>query len=287
MSRSSRLLHREPIPRGFIPKLKHYTKGMPSLNIPLAALAVLALLVYPTWRFTQTSEYFEINSWQVEGLSILTESEIMWLMGVDEDETFNIFAFDQQEASKLVTDHPSVLHTVVEKQLPNQVSVFVYERSPEALLVTEKDMLLVDFEGVVFAKATSDDLLQSNLPIFTVGDGTETEIGDSVSKDFLNMAILYQKTLQESGSPLALEISEYHQTAGSGLDIILRNGMILKCGLEKPSKTIPKYNALIRELDDEVPVRYVDLRLDSHVPWKPGAPRFLPTIPPNDFANLQ
>lgn len=270
---STRLNHREPVPRGLAPKIRHYGKWAPRINVPIIVLLMVAALAFPVWQFCKQSTYFHVNHWNIQGLERLTESEIKWLVGAQNDVPINLIEYDAKEAEKLILTHPGIYYCQVDKSFPETLDIVIFEREPEAILITEKGMLLVDAEGIAFSQARSEDVMTTNLPILTLGKGEDVKLGEGIDHYFRDQAFLYFETLQKTGNPLLFEVSEFHHEHARGLTLILRDGTQLFCGLLPPSQTIPKYEGLLQEIGEDTTVRYVDLRIDSHVPYLPGNPR--------------
>lgn len=261
------------MPHGFLPKLLYFSRQMPRPNLTWFAAIVVLGASYPLALFVADSEYFQVKSWSIQGAERLTEAEIRWTLGITEAAAPNILAFQQSEAIEMLEALPQVHNCRIEKQFPDIVEITVFERIAKFIVVSKDDMFVVDLEGKLFAKATAKDLKTTDLPLLSVSKMGPLKLGDTLPEEVLDLAFLYKETLKSAASPLTFEISEFHIEQGVGLSLIMRQGTTLICGFLPPSKTLPKYEALLQSLLPTEPIQYVDLRIESHIPYKLGSPR--------------
>ncbi|MGF1573541.1 MAG: cell division protein FtsQ/DivIB [Sumerlaeia bacterium] len=268
-----KLDHREPIPHGFFPKVAYFYHRLPKPKFSwLIAIGALGIC-YPFIMFIAESEYFQVKEWEINGTERLTEAEVKWTLGINESSAPNIFAFQHGEAIQMLNALPTVQASRVEKTFPNTVEITLFERVPRIIVISREEMFVADLQGILFSRAKVSDLKKTDLPILSIKNNEQITLGDTIPDDILNQTLLYHETLKTIASPLVLEISEYHLDESKGLSIILRQGTTLLCGMLPPSQTIPKYESLIQQIPGGEAIDYIDLRIESHIPYKLGNPR--------------
>lgn len=280
-----KLEHREPVPHGIMPKISRLTGRLPKLSPTWVAVLAMLGIGYPFAMFLADSEYFEVKQWVIQGADRISEPEIRWTLGITEESAPNIFAFQKNEAVEMLETLPGIQACRIQKTFPDTVEITLFERVPRLLVVCREEMLVADMEGVLFARAKADDLRKAELPILSLDQPEILTLGDTLDQSLMNQALLYNETLKSMASPLLFQISEYHIEQGVGLSIVLRQGTTLHCGTLPPSQTIPKYESLLQEIPADEPVQYVDLRIESHIPYKLGSPR--PALEPAPKSNVR
>ena len=264
-----RLSPREPVPRRPIARLVHYVRAIPNIIVPAAVLAALALLALVFWQFLYSSDYFIVTSWQVFGTDRLSKEEIIAITAGQSDAPIHLLGYDLDAAQEMLTAHPALHHAKLRRTWPNQIDILVHERKPEALLVGKRATYLIDCEGIVFARAQPEEMLEPGLPILTGAADRTYELGEALDPAFRDDALVYAGALGAIDGPLAGQLSEIHWEPGAGVTLFLRGGTRLVCGDLSPAETLPKAEALAGKLHGLATVDSADLRIDSHVPWKP------------------
>ncbi len=237
--------------------------------MPIALFCTVGLLSTVFWQYLFTSEYFVVKEWEVIGNDRLNPDEACMLAGRLPETSLHALKYDTHEAVEHLTAHPAIHHAEVHKVLPHRIQIILYERREEALVITNTGAFLTDAEGVLFASATANDMMNTTLPIFTAPEEQTYQLGETLAPEFIDNAFLYAETLKRvPSSPLA-SYSEIHWEPGRGITLILRGGTRLVCGELPPEATLPKAEALDEKIGGIESVDYADLRLDSHIPWKP------------------
>ncbi|MDK2970780.1 MAG: cell division protein FtsQ [Candidatus Sumerlaeota bacterium] len=264
---------RDPVPRAPVERLRYYGKRFPARALTMMGIVAAFVLVYLLADFTMRSGYFTITEWETYGLRRLNEDDIRALAtGAANQDEINLVTFNVRDAEQRLASHPSIYHARVRKAYPNRVEVLVYERREEAVLVTSTGAYLADIDGVLFARASGRELLDSRLPLLTVPDTMTFEAGDHLPSEFFDAALVYAGVFDNELGSLAGMLSEIHWDPGTGLTLILRDGTRLLCGTLPPAETLPKWEALREKIGGPGRIDYADLRLDTDLPWKPYAP---------------
>lgn len=270
---STRLASRDAVPRAPMARLRHHVNRTPRLLWGLVGL--VALIVAGVWmhHFLFYSNYFVIQEWEIAGTQRLSHEEVRLLAAGtnDDDSVLNLISYSPSDAEARLLEHPVIRDAHVRRVFPHRVRVTIEERRQTALHPGPQKTWLVDDEGALFAEATAAEFLDPALPIFTIADDSTTprNVGDHLPAEFHALARLYITTMEEAHSHLRDEIAEVHWDAATGLSLVLNSGTRLRCGWLPPADTLPKAEALWSRWGAMPNADYADLRLDSHVAWKP------------------
>lgn len=271
--RTSRLVvsrtPRQPLPRGVRGWFRAFAGHAAALRgLPWAGIVASLVLCGLFARYIFTSDAYRVDEWVVRGASRISEREALRLAGMMEDDPPHILLYRLRDAEISVESHPVVHGARITREFPGRLVVSIRERIESAIVVTPTGSWLVDAEGVLFAPA-GYDALRDDLPLFSIADGREYAAGmelDSVSRDAM---FLYHETLDRTPGVTAREISEIHWDGEQGIVLFLEGGARLVCGRQEPEDTLPRAEALGRKLGGFTGIDYADLRIDSHVPWRP------------------
>lgn len=231
--------------------------------------------------FLLESEYFEVREWPVENVQRLPPEEVVALArGGDVDWPINLFAFEPGEAVEKLKSHPVIRDAKVWREPPGTVRMMVQERRQRAVFLAPGGRgLLADMDGVLFAEATTEEMLDRELLLLTTASTMHVNVGDRLPEDLVARALEYHGTLRNSVSPLADQVSEYHWSEELGLVLVMRSGARLICGRLRPEETLFKAEGLLDKYPRLRGISSADLRVDSHVPWMP-VPTPTPTPKP-------
>lgn len=264
---------RDAVPRQPIERLRHHMRRTPRVLWALGTLIVVVVLGVWMQKFLFESQYFTIQDWQIHGTQRLLPEDVRRLAAgnAPDDPSLNLLRYSPRAAEARLLEHPVIRDAEVHRVFPHRVVVSIDERRQTALHPGPQKTWLVDDDGVLFAEAHATELLDTALPILTVADDTTTPraVGDRLPAEFHALARLYLATLAEARSPLADEIAELHWDNATGLELVLNAGTRLRCGWLPPAETLPKAEALWSRWGAMPNADYADLRLDSHVAWKP------------------
>lgn len=142
--------------------------------IYLVSLIFISGIIFGGYRlygFVKRSEYFAIKRINVFGTKYSFAEDIKDLAGISEGE--NIFSFSSDKAAEQIKNHPWIKKVIVNKHLPDRVSIEVVEYKP-VMLINFLRLYLVDENGIVFKLLSVDE--NFDLPIIS---GIEKE-------DYLN-----------------------------------------------------------------------------------------------------
>ena len=261
---------RDAVPRGAYARLKYYARFVP-WNAGWIGAGVIAVLVATIfYQFLFQSRHYEVDQWDFAGLDRLTTEEAVRIASGDPEGEAHLLKLSLDEARERLAAHPAVYDAHLRKFFPNRVEGIVKERKERALLISKAGAYLVDVEGVVFARAKPNELRDTTLPVFTGPTDQMIEVGESLDPEFRDRALLYAETIERTGGLLDDKLSEIHWEPGEGITLYLRGGARLLCGNREPWETLPKLEALSREIGSVALIDYADLRLDTDLPWRPS-----------------
>lgn len=140
----------------------------------LAVLVAVGGLVY--------GAVFQVREISVQGISTLTEEEVIRLSGISVG--MNTFAIDDDQVEKNIESNRYLSFVCVDKQLPDKVVIQVKERVPTAAVKYCGILYTMDNRGMVLEESldTSSDidlLLVSGLDIHNCRVGTTLGLNDS------------------------------------------------------------------------------------------------------------
>ena len=125
----------------------------PVLRVSVIIAAVAGIL-YGSWTAVLRSPYFLVRNVDVQSIPHLSDADALKIVGLDKKT--NIFSFDAARAQVNLLAHPWVAQAMVEKSLPDEVSIKVTERVPVGVLVMKR-FFLVDIEGRPFVEVAPAD----------------------------------------------------------------------------------------------------------------------------------
>ena len=191
-----------------------YVKQM----LQMASVMVLVLLVMATVLYFKNSEALSIRSVEVLGdLNYLSRQDVLWLSEIKKDD--KLFALNLSEVQKKIKRHPWVKSVSIRREFPDTIQIYIEQRRPVALLITE-DMYLVDDEGVVFKKRESTEPL--NLPAITGFKTGELKQYSNLMRYYLNFCLTFLSYMQTQGFYKTESIAELHFDRVGGLTVYTR-----------------------------------------------------------------
>jgi len=257
------------VPRRPLQRLVYYIRMLPLGLAPVLCLVAVILGGVVFWQFLYQSPYFEARHWVVTGAMRLDEEEVVRAARGAVRDPLNLLLYSCGEAEERLALRPPVREARVTRRWPETVEIEVRERQPRALLIGRERAFVVDVEGVVLDLATPAELLDSQLPVFTGPAGRAWEPGQRMDPDFRDAAYIYSTILASSGSIWLGSLSEVHWEPDTGATLYMENGARLVCGRRPPGEALAAAEALAHKLGGLALVDYADLRMQSHVAWKP------------------
>ncbi|AFQ45680.1 cell division protein FtsQ/DivIB [Desulfosporosinus meridiei] len=226
------------------------------MNTSFLYIAVLTILLSLGLALFLRSNAFAIQHVSVQGLSIISESEILKL--TDGIQGQNLLLFDRKALQYKISLHPLIKDVQFQRNLPQTLVVQVTERTPVALVVVPKGIIEVDSEGTFLRRLESWP--KNDYPVIsgielpdTVGPGQNLE--NSLLKAGLNL-------LKQAPPELVAQIGELHVNAIEQITLFLTSGVEVRLGQANEWKD--KLMALYQLLSDDgytsiqQGVRYID-----------------------------
>ncbi len=130
--------------------------------------------------FVKSSEYFAVKKINVFGTKNSFTEDIIDLSGISIGD--NIFSFSSTKSAEQIRNHPWVKKVLVNKHLPDRVSIEITEYKP-AMFINFTKLYLVDENAVVFKAFEPNELFD-----FPVISGISKE-------DYLNQTDYYRQKI--------------------------------------------------------------------------------------------
>ncbi|HLA26429.1 MAG TPA: FtsQ-type POTRA domain-containing protein, partial [Syntrophales bacterium] len=212
----------------------------------LQAVAMMAVIFIMTagfiyvYNYAISSPYFVIKETSVKGCRELTEKDVMELAAIKPKQT--IFSVNIKAMVRRISSNPWVENVAVSREFPNRLIVEIKERTPLASCRVNNDYYLLDKDGALFKKLTSED--DVDIPVLTgyFRDGR-------MNSELFNKTIGLLKHLKTSKNfPAINVVSEINASEVSGLSLFTDNGFCLKLGFDnyegKLKRLLPVVTAL-------------------------------------------
>lgn len=194
-----------------------------ALTLFFIIFVMTAALIYG-YSFAVSSPYFRIRGTVIRGCQELTEKEVMALAAVKPSQT--IFSVNLRAMARRISSHPWVKSVAVGREFPNRLVIEVQERTALALCKIDKNLYLLDKNGVFFKKLDVNDNV--DLPVLT---GYSRE--GRMNAELLQKTIALLKSLTLSKSfPTINNVAEINLNEVGGLSLITNNGFCLKLGFD-------------------------------------------------------
>lgn len=226
------------------------------MNTSFLYVAVLTILLsLGVVQFLRSSA-FAIQNVVVQGLSVISEKDILKLSAGIQGE--NLLLFDQKVLSHKLYLHPLVENVHFQRKLPNTLIMQMTERTPIALIVVPKGVLEVDIHGTFLRRLESwpkkDYPVISGITLSdTVGPG------QNLADPLLTAAL---RLLGQASPELLTWIGEVHVNEIQQMTLFLSSGVEVRLG--QANEWSDKLKALYQLISDEgytsieQGVRYID-----------------------------
>ncbi|AET70215.1 cell division septal protein [Desulfosporosinus orientis DSM 765] len=226
------------------------------MNTSFLYVAVLTILLSLGLALFLRSSAFAIQHVTVEGLSLISENEILKLS--DGIQGQNLLLFDRKALQYKISLHPLVQSVEFRRKLPNSLIIQVSERIPAALVVVPKGVLEVDSEGTFLRRLESWP--EKDYPVISGIELPDTVgPGQNLSNALLKAAL---QLVNQAPPNLIAQIGEVHVNAVEQITLFLRGGVEVRLGQANDWKD--KSNALYQLISDsgytsiQQGVRYID-----------------------------
>ena len=207
----------------------------------LAAITVFTALLLAGCDLTFRSSYFSLRETVVRGCKELTEKEILSLAAVRP--AANILTLNPGVIARRIQRNPWIREVSVGREFPDRLVILIRERRAVALLQQEKELRLVDGEGIPFKTVEPGDEL--NLPILT-GCVREGRIDESLVKQSL---ALLNYLAGAKDIPFIGGVSEVHGNENFGLSLFTDVGLCLKLGFDGYESKLKRLTPVMEDLD--------------------------------------
>jgi cell division protein FtsQ len=169
--------------------------------ILLSLLAFALMLVFGANAWKSSLKVAQIK---VEGNLIVGTNEIVQLTQIQPGTL--LYQADLTAIQRNVMSHYYIKDAVVERNLPNSISVSISERVPIAI-VNRVETLYVDDEGVVLPRSISKKLF--DLPVISgIPQSEELALGSTIRDDQTRQALQLLMTMRSINHELYYNISE-------------------------------------------------------------------------------
>ena len=242
-------------------ELKNKTAGI------LFLLAATMCLVFGAnaWKSS-----LRIKQIKIDGNRIVGENEILQLTQVQMNTL--LYKVDLTSIQRNVESHHYIKDAIVERNLPNSLSIHIVERIP-ITIVNRPETMYLDEEGVVLPRSISHRLF--DLPMISgISESEPLTLGSTVKQPDVLEALHLLSTMKIVNRPMYHNISEVQVRNGG--DIVLystEGGVPIIFGRdEMPGKLVRLetfWNTVVRTRGTQL-LQYIDLRYQDQVvaSWK-------------------
>ncbi len=236
--------------------------------ILLSLLAFALILVFGANAWKSSLKVAQIK---VEGNLIVGTNEIVQLTQIQPGTL--LYQADLTAIQRNVMSHYYIKDAVVERNLPNSISVSVSERVPIAI-VNRVETLYVDDEGVVLPRSISKKLF--DLPVISgIPLSEELALGSTIRDDQTRQALQLLMTMRSINHEMYYNISEIQvHTAGDIVLYAVENSMPIVFGIGDVAEKFVKLEVFWAEYiktRGAHSLQYVDLRYRDQIvaKWYP------------------
>jgi len=230
------------------------------LLLILIIVSFLGFLGKCFYEFLHTSQGFEVEEIDIQGLKRLKEKEVLDLLSLDLPQ--NIFYIDLKEARKRIEIHLSIAEAIIHRRPPKRVIIQVREREPIAL-INQKDFFLgVDVSRVPFPLI--EPLKEIDLPLITGISPSEIVIGEESNSTSLKMALDILKVILSLKGDLYSQVSEIN--VEDGITLYTIEATRVRMGRENFREQLLNLQGVLIHLNKKRrKAEYIDLRFKNKV----------------------
>ncbi|EHQ91540.1 cell division protein FtsQ/DivIB [Desulfosporosinus youngiae] len=226
------------------------------MNTSFFYVVVLTILLSLGLALFLRSSAFAIQKVTVQGLSLISENEILKLS--DGIQGQNLLLFDQKALEYKISLHPLLQSVQFQRKLPQTLVIQVKERTPAALVVVPKGVLEVDAEGTFLRRLESWP--NEDYPVISGIELPDTiGPGQNLANPLLMAAL---RMLGQAPPELVAQIGEVHVNDVEQITLFLTSGVEVRLG--QANDWINKLKALYQLINDagytsiQQGVRYID-----------------------------
>jgi cell division protein FtsQ len=232
------------------------------LLLILIIVSFLGFLGKCFYEFLHTSQGFEVEEIDIQGLKRLKEKEVRDILSLALPQ--NIFALELKEAKEKIETHPRIKEVIIYRRPPKKVVIQVREREPVALISQKNSFLGIDSLCVPFPLI--EPLKEIDLPLITGVAKNEIIIGyDSSNSTKLKMALDILKTICSLKGDLYSQVSEINVEDGITL-YTTKGATRVRMGKEDFRDQLLNLQGVLIHLSKEKRgAEYIDLRFKNKV----------------------
>jgi cell division protein FtsQ len=261
-----RTRRRVPVRQGWLPATK--LGRILAALIALLILALLATALIVVRNFLDHDARFRVDSSaniQIVGSSELSRGDLLEVFG--EDIGRNIFFVPLKERRKELEQIPWVEHATVMRLLPDQVRVTIIERTPVAFVRQDKEISLVDENGVILGMPPA--VMAQRHYSFPVVTGIVASDPLAVRADRMKTYKRFLADLDSGGEKISAQLSEVDLSHPEDVRVLLPeqgSDILAHFGNDQFLTRYRNYKAHIAEWRQQYPhLASVDLRYDTQV----------------------
>lgn len=231
------------------------------LLLILIIVSFLGFLGKCFYEFLHTSQGFEVEEIDIQGLKRLKEKEVRDILSLELPQ--NIFAIDLKEAKEKIETHPRIKEVIIYRRPPKRVVIQVREREPVALISQKNSFLGIDSLCVPFPLI--EPLKEVDLPLITGIKPSEIIIGEESNSTSLRTALDILATILSLKGPLFSQVSEINVEDGITL-YTTKGATRVRMGKEDfRDQLLNLQGVLIHLSKEERRAEYIDLRFKNKV----------------------
>jgi cell division protein FtsQ len=219
--------------------------------------AVTAFCVVLAIFFFLRSNLFAVQTVTVIGNELLTEEQILTLMGSVTNK--NIFDIDLRQIRQRLSQVPFIESVMISRFLPSTLYVEITERKPFIAIPTEEGFAIFDKEGHLLSES---DINRLSVPLVTGVSLGQAKPGDLIDTEEMSLAIL---TAESLGPDLSVLISEI-MIDNNRVNLITRDLVTVYLGEgTKMTEKLNTLRAMLKQLEGTSKcLKFIDLRFPNH-----------------------
>lgn len=234
----------------------------------LAFVGATAFFAYALHRFAYESDFFEIKTLVVKGVSSDIAQQLRTLTQLEENAGINLLNVSSRRVRTTLLRHPKIRRVRISKHYPNALIIEAEERIPVAI-VSSDTFYLVDREGYVLEDIAAVSRDYKHLPLITGIDSKLIALGEPIPTTAISQAIDLFECLYRQNERLASQLSEIHVHPQYGLTLMLKDGVEVRMGREEFAERLTALELISRKRPDFDRMKYIDLRFKNQIVYRP------------------
>lgn len=225
--------------------------------------------VFQGYLFLTQSPHLQVAGVTISGNRQLSQETLLSLTGPIEGK--NIFTLDLAAIGDTLSRHPWIRSVSVERRLPDNIHIYVEERTPYAR-IRFNDIYLMDHFAVLMGPDSPEF---RHLPLITGVRGKTVKPGQSVATEDLLAGLKIMHYLNRLPFFLNNPIDALQLEKSSPSILTTRNGATrVRVNLENLDEAFKKFKIILGLIDPaKETFEYIDLSFKDQVVVKPGKNR--------------